>query len=216
MENAFLVCFFVGLFFTIASAFLSAVFGGHGDHGGDVAAGDADAGGLDVGHEGPEVDMGHDFDHSVAEAGGGGHAEVGIGDSFPGLTPWSPTVICSFLTTFGGVGYLALSREFLGIPGSILAGTAAGFLLAAGVLWSMNRLFAALQSSSEVRVADLLGTEGEVITPIPEKGTGEVSYESRGTRLTAPARSVSGKAVPRAARVKIARIVGTTYYVEPR
>ncbi|MCU0727852.1 MAG: NfeD family protein [Planctomycetes bacterium] len=210
MESAFLVCFYVGLFFTIASAFLATVFGGH-----DAQGGDADAGGVDVGHDGPDVTADHDFDHSAADTGTDGHADVGIGDSFPGLTPWSPTVICSFLTTFGGVGYLALAQGSFGIPGSLLAGTAAGFLLAAGVLWSMNRLFAALQSSSEVRVADLIGEEGEIITPIPEQGAGEVSYESRGTRLSAPARSVSGKPIPRAARVRIARIAGTMYYVEP-
>jgi hypothetical protein len=202
MENAFLVCFFVGLFFTAVSAVLSTMFGGH-----EAGGGDADAGGMD---------MGHDFGHAGAGGTADGHVEVGIGDHFPGLSPWSPTVICSFLTTFGGVGYLVLTHAKLGLPVSLLAGAVAGLTLAWCVLTLMNKIFSALQSSSEVHVADLLGEEGEIITPIPEKGVGEVSYVSRGTRLTAPARSVSGRAVPRAAKVKIARIVGTTYYVEPQ
>jgi membrane protein implicated in regulation of membrane protease activity len=236
MAEAFLICFFVGLLFTVISFILSGVFGGH-DHAGhaeanvgvdadvdvDVAfeadvgvdvgeidVGDVDVGDIDVDHG---IEMGHDFDHDVAEAGDG-HVEVGIGDTFPGLSPWSPTVLCSFLTTFGGVGYISLEAVDLGVPGSVLLGTVAAFVFAGGVFIGMNKIFAALQSSSEVRVADLKGRRAEVITPIPEGGVGEIAYEVSGTRQSAPARTVNGKPVGRAEKVKIVRIAGTTYLVK--
>ena len=83
------------------------------------------------------------------------------------------------------------------------------------VLTFLNKLFRAIQSSSEVRVANLIGRTAEVITPIPENGVGEISYEVGGTRMSAPARTVNGKPVGRAALVKIKRVAGTTYYVKP-
>ena len=79
----------------------------------------------------------------------------------------------------------------------------------------MNKLFSAVQGSSEVRVANLVGRVAEVITPLPEGAMGEISYEIRGTRLSAPARSANGKAIGRAQKVKIVRIAGTTYIVKP-
>ncbi len=233
MEDAFLVCFFTGLFFTVVTAFLAGVAGGH-DHPGpgtsadvdaadfdaaDFDAADFDAGDLDVGHAeaspSAEFDMGHDFDHAIADAGGDGHVEVGIGDGFPGLSPWSPTVLSAFVSTFGAAGYLSMTEMQAGIPLSVLAGLLGGFAFSFFVFWSMNKLFASLQSSSEVRVFALKGGRAEIITPIPEGGVGEISYVARGTRLSAPARSVSGKAVGRGATVRIARITRTVYYVKP-
>ena len=224
MESVFLVCFFTGVFFAVVSAFLAGLSGGGGHHAGtgvgdtdlgDVDVGDVDLGDVDVSHD---FDMGHDFDHSLAEAGGDGHVEVGVGDSFPGLSPWSPTVLSSFVAAFGGVGYLTLTNGWWGggTPLSLLFALSGGLLVSAGVFFGMNRLFAALQSSSDVLVADLIGETAEVLTPIPENGVGEIAYNASGTRLTAPARTLSGKPVGRAALVEIVRIAGNVYYVKPR
>jgi hypothetical protein len=248
MEDAFLVCFFAGLFFTVISAFLAGISGGHGHDGAesgvdadaaDIAVGDVDVGDLDIGHAeagdfdvghaeigdldaghmeaspSAEFDMGHDFDHAIADAGGDGHVEVGIADGFPGLSAWSPTVISSFVTTFGAVGYICMREAQAGIPLSVLSGIVGGFSLAFFVFWGMNKVFSAVQGSSMVRVAGLKGRKAEVITPILEGGVGEISYEAQGTRLSAPARSVKGKAVARGAIVKIVRITKTVYYVKP-
>jgi hypothetical protein len=237
MAEAFLICFFVGLVFTVISFILSGVLGGHdaahGEAGaaadvdvgdvdvgvgdvdvGDIDVGDVDVGSVDVGVD-HDIDMGHDFDHSLAEAGGDGHVEVGVGDSFPGLSPWSPSVICSFLTTFGGAGYISLVAVGIGAPVSIVVGAVAATVGAGGVFYGMNKFFSAVQASSEVKVADVVGRVAEVITPIPKGGVGEISYEVSGTRQSAPARTASGKPVGRAAKVKIVRIVGTTYLVKP-
>ncbi len=223
MEDAFLICFFTGLFFTAITALLAGFGGGH-DHGGagtgtHVDVGHVEVGDIDVGHveasPSADFDMGHDFDHALADAGGDGHVEVGIGDTFPGLSPWSPTVISAFVSTFGGVGYLSLIEWQAGVPLSVLAGIIGGFAFSFFVFWGMNKIFDAVQSSSEVRVSELKGRKAEIITPIPKGGVGEISYVAEGTRLSAPARSVSGKAVARGATVKIVRITRTIYYVKP-
>src|ERR1051326_8293446 len=73
----YLICFGVGLLFTIISAFMAEVFGG--DHG--------------VG--------GHDAHH---ELGTSGHAEAGY--NMPGFSAFSPTIVASFVTAFGGFGMI--------------------------------------------------------------------------------------------------------------
>jgi hypothetical protein len=70
------ICFGVGLLFTIISAFMAEVFGG--DH-----------------------SAGHDA-HS--DLGTAGHAEAGY--NMRGFSAFSPTVIASFVTAFGGLGMI--------------------------------------------------------------------------------------------------------------
>jgi hypothetical protein len=59
----------------------------------------------------------------------------------------------------------------------------------------------------------MMGRVVQVITPIPENGTGEVVIIAKGTRVAGPARSVDGKAIPRNAAVEIVRVVGNAYHV---
>jgi len=77
-----------------------------------------------------------------------------------------------------------------------------------------NWMFQKTQSSSELRVASLIGQVASIITPIPAGGVGEIAYVQGGTRYTAPARTESGSAVPAGKPVRITRVVGTQYYVE--
>lgn len=181
---AYVICFGVGLLFTIVSAFMADVFGGH-----DVAGG----------HE-----------------GAGGHAEAGFGaDDMPGFSALSPTTIASFVTAFGGIG-MVLSRveatktPWISVPVSALG----GFIIAGLVLMLFRAIFRRTQSSSEAHVAQLIGTAATIITPIPADGVGEIAYVAGGTRYTAPARSVSGSELANGRAVKIARIVGSQFYVE--
>lgn len=180
----YLLCFGVGLLFTIVSAVLGDVFGGHG------------------------------ADHDV---GTGGHAEAGFEHTgMPGLSPFSPTTIASFITAFGGLGLIfsrieATKPVYISAPLSALGGLA----IAAGVFLMFNKIFSKTQSSSECQVALLVGTQATVITPIPQHGVGEIAYVQAGSRYTAPARSESGAAVTGGATVKIMRVVGTQFYVAP-
>src|SRR6266436_7561917 len=177
-------CLALGLLFTIISAFTSHFFGG--------------------GHDGH------------MDVGTGGHAEAGYDHSgVPGISFFSPTVLSCFVTAFGACG-LILSRiestrnVWISAPISAVAGVSMASL--AFVLF--NWMFKKTQSSSESRVASLVGQAASIITPIPANGVGEIAYVQGGTRYTAPARTESGSSVPAGKPVRITRIVGTQYYVE--
>jgi membrane protein implicated in regulation of membrane protease activity len=159
---------------------------------------------------------GHLFGGDGSDIGTGGHAEAGFADSgLPGISFFSPTVLASFVTAFGACGLILRSIEatsplYISAPVSALAGGGIAFV----VFWVFNLMFKKTQSSSESRVASLVGQTASIITPIPENGVGEIAYVQGGTRYTAPARSLDGRAVGPTKGVKIARIVGTQFYVE--
>jgi membrane protein implicated in regulation of membrane protease activity len=160
--------------------------------------------------------MGHAFGgHEGDVFGSQGHAEAGAdGSDGPGVSIFSPTVICSFLAAFGGAGLLlqkipATQNTLINAPLAALCATG----LAGGVLYILRTIFRHTQSNSESHVADLVGKEATVITPIPEHGVGEIAYVQGGSRYTAPARTESGQAVSCAKPVKITRIVGTQFYI---
>ncbi len=155
---------------------------------------------------------GHD---AHVEIGTGGHAEAGFQDTgMPGLSPFSPTTICSFITAFGGFGLIftrieATKNIWVSLPLSVLG----GLIVAAGVMWLFGMLFHLTQGSSESHVGSLVGHTATVITPIPASGVGEIPYVQAGTRYTAQAREVSGVAVANGQTVKIARIAESQFYV---
>jgi membrane protein implicated in regulation of membrane protease activity len=158
--------------------------------------------------------FGHFFGHSGHVAGSGGNVEAGADSSdAPGMSVFSPTIMASFITAFGGFGLIftqfpATSSAAISAPLSLLGGSAV-----AGVLFAFFRsIFRHTQGSSESHVARLIGVEANVITPIPENGVGEIAYVVGDTRYTAPARSESGGGVANGQTVKITRI-GTQFYV---
>jgi membrane protein implicated in regulation of membrane protease activity len=161
--------------------------------------------------------FGHFFGggHEGHVDGSGGHAEAGADMSdMPGVSALSPTVITSFITAFGAFGIIfhelpATRSPFLSAP--LSAGCAV--VTAAAVLWLLRQLFMKTQSSSESKVASLLGATAHIITPIPENGVGEIAYVQGGSRYTAPAREENGYAIQSGKPVRIVRIVGTQFYV---
>jgi membrane protein implicated in regulation of membrane protease activity len=162
------------------------------------------------------VVAGHFFGgHDAHVAGSGGHAEAGADSSdMPGISIFSPTVMASFITAFGGFGLIfsqfpATSKTIASASLSIFC----ALLVAGGLYKFLSVIFRHTQSSSESRVARLVGTEASVITPIPENGVGEIAYVVGGTRYTAPARVENGTAIAGGKSVKITRVVGTQFYV---
>lgn len=160
--------------------------------------------------------MGHAFGgHDGDVLGSHGHAEAGAdGSDGPGVSVFSPTVICSFLAAFGGFGLLlqqipATSKVYIHAPLAALC--SAG--LAWCVLSFLRCLFRHSQGSSESKVKNLVGMEATIITPIPENAVGEIAYVQGGTRYTAPARTEDGKPLGCARPVQIIRVVGTQFYV---
>jgi membrane protein implicated in regulation of membrane protease activity len=77
-----------------------------------------------------------------------------------------------------------------------------------------NYIFKKTQSSSEPRVATLIGHTASIVTPIPSNGVGEIAYVHGGARYTAPARTEQGTPISAGKPVRITRIAGSDYFVE--
>jgi len=171
--------------------------------------------GLGAGHDMDMSGAGH-FDMGSAHMDpGAAHGDMGDlyhGQGEIGLNPVSPMTIFSFLGGFGGGGLIG---HYLGFPvwGSVLTGLPIGLVVAFSIFYFMlvlNRT----NASSEARVSEVIGATGELITPISEDATGEIAYISRGSRYTAPARSVDGKSIAKGRPVKVWRMVGSTFFVK--
>ena len=163
------------------------------------------------------VVAGHFFGgHGDHVSGSGGHAEAGSDNSdMPGISIFSPTVMASFITAFGGFGLIfsqfpPTRRLVLSAPLSLFCAAVVGWVL----YKFLRAVFSHTQSSSESRIAALPGTEASVVSPIPANGVGEIAYVVGGTRYTAPARLENGGAVANGKLVKITHMVGTQFYVE--
>jgi membrane protein implicated in regulation of membrane protease activity len=162
------------------------------------------------------VMAGHFFGHGDHVSGSGGHAEAGADSSdMPGISIFSPTVIAAFITAFGAFGIIftqiaATKSAVVSAPLSIFSAA-----IVAGALYKLlSAVFAHTQGSSESHVAALVGTDANVISPIPANGVGEIAYVVGGSRYSAPARVEGGVAIPAGQLVKITRVVGTQFYVE--
>lgn len=169
------------------------------------------------------ADFGHDFDVDVSPGAmdvdiDGVHldsAEV-LGSGEIHLSPVSPMVISGFIIMFGAAGIITLQSTGEDFPKMLVAviAVAAGFV-AAIILWFLlSLIIRAVSGSSESRIADLIGHEAEVITPIRGANMGEIAYISRGSRYTSPARCLEKTDIERNSIVKIVKIVGTTYFVK--
>jgi membrane-bound ClpP family serine protease len=142
----------------------------------------------------------------------GGDVHMDVGTDLP-ISPLSPTVISTFLTGFGGGGLLANSYFQLSVGKGVLAALLTGFLLSAGTWGALAVLFKNTQAGSEYSVDDMVGRVVQIITPIPEHGTGEVALIAKGTRIVGPAKSIDDKAIPRNTPVEVVRVVANIYYV---
>ncbi|MEQ2007823.1 MAG: NfeD family protein [Limisphaerales bacterium] len=162
--------------------------------------------------------MGHFFDGAGHhEVGSGGHAETGAdGTDGSGVSAFSPMIIAAFMTGFGAFGYLLSMVEATKSPviSAPLAAVGA-FVFASAIVSGLRIVFRKTQSSSESKVASVVGTTATLGTGIPENGVGEIVYVQGGTRYTAPARTEDGKAISTGAAVIVTRIVGSQFYVKP-
>jgi len=59
----------------------------------------------------------------------------------------------------------------------------------------------------------MIGRGAEVTTPIPENGMGEITFEMKGQRETASARSMDGIPLSRGRLVVIEKVTGSTVHV---
>ncbi len=182
----YLVCFFVGLAFAVLSGLFAGVFGGH-------AGGHMDIGGHDAGGMSPDVGS--------------------VTDGAVHFSPLSPTTIAMFITAFGGVGYIL--EEAMALPLLVHLGgaTVSGFVVAGLTFAFFYKLFRSVQATSQPTMADVIGSEAEVIAAIPAGGSGEIAYTVRGTRQNAAARTDGGVEIPYGRTVVIQRMAAGVCYV---
>jgi membrane protein implicated in regulation of membrane protease activity len=180
----YLICFGVGLLFTIGTALFGHIFGGNG-------------------HEG-----------HVEGSGGHAEAGVDASDmpGVSALSPTVIASFVTAFGGLGMILHQipATRPPFISGPLSVIG----GFTIAGSVLWLLRQLFKRTQSSSESKVGTLVGLTATIITPIPENGVGEIAYIQAGTRYTAPAREENGVPVASGKPVQITRIVASQFYVK--
>lgn len=200
LETTFLICFWVGLVLTVVMAVMSGAFhtefgagsSFEGGHVGDLGGTDIEAGAFDS-----------------------AHPHVGWTDgTFPGASPFSPTVLCSAVTGLGGIGYLSLVRWDLGPGGSLAVGVLASLVLGVSSFLVLDLMLRKLQSTSHVNEQSLVGTKARVQSPIESQQAGGIVFEAKGTRMNVPARAVDASRIPIGAEVEIRRVEGGVYVVE--
>jgi len=205
---------------------LSLILGGHGaDHGIDHTGGADHIGSFDhAGGFDHAVGMDHagSLDHAAgAEAGHGADLEHNAGaqhgsDSSDTPSPFNPLVIAGAISTFGAVGII--SMEGFGLSGLMSTIISLGFAgaIGAALFYGIVKFMYGSQSNSIYSLDELAGTEAEVITPVPEKGLGEIAYVANGIRYTQSARSMEGSAIKRGATVVIREIAGNVAVVQQK
>lgn len=219
------LCFGVGLVYVLLAGALGAIShgfaGAHGgDHGGFDHSGDQ---GVDGGFD-HDFDSDHggelqslDLDHDATDGhGGGGAAGLATYDSgMPGYNPFSLLSLMGTLCGFGAGGLLATQLNWPLFAGLGLA--FGGALLMGALLWLViGKLLYSLHASSEAHVADMVGLEAEVITPVEHTMSGEIAYILDGTRYTAPARLLTEGRVAKNEKVRIRRVGPNLVYVEEK
>jgi len=196
--------------------------------------GGPDSGGADIGHD---IDLGHaGFDHGIDV----GH-DIGVGhvgdiahgadlshaadldntagvhhshDSSDSPSPFNPLVLASAITAFGAFGLI--SMKGFGLDGLMSTLVALGFAgaIGAAIFFGIVKFMYGSQSNTVFSLDDLIGSEAEIITPVPETGLGEIAYYFNGIRGTISARSIDGKGIGRGAAVIIRDIAGNVANVQ--
>jgi hypothetical protein len=153
----------------------------------------------------------------LSDLGGGdvhidasGHLDAGH------IHPISGTTVATFVTGFGGGGTVAHYLYELPLGGSLSVAVASGLLLAAAAFGVLELIFKQTQAGAEFGLAEMAGRDGEVITPIPMSGAGEVADVVKGQREVGAARSVDGEAIPKGRLVLIEKVIGPTLYVREK
>ena len=142
--------------------------------------------------------------------------DVDVGDALQGqvdLTHISPVTIAGFVTAFGAFGILAQNLFNVADPLSLVWATVGGVLVGLVSHLVFYFVFIKPQGSSEVTRRDIVGARGEVITPIPAGGVGEIAVVAQGARMTLSARSVDDKPIRRGAMVIVDDRVGSVALV---
>jgi len=125
-----------------------------------------------------------------------------------------PIFTALLATFFGAIGLLCGHSFHLSPSTSLLTAAIGGVVATVAVAVAVRRYFLVGAAASEVRGGVLLGAMGHISVAIPDGGVGAIAYIAEGKRVTMPARSKHGQALPQRTRVMITDIVGHTAVVE--
>jgi hypothetical protein len=192
--NFYLVCFAVGLAFSVISFFAGGVRWHlhlphlpHAMHGaithGPVASG-----------------------HSVSVKGGA------RGQAGP-VSPFNFVSFAAFLAWFGGTGYL-LTRFWtvwfaMGLGIALLSG-----VTGAGIIYLfLSKVLMSEEENLDPADYEMTGVLGRTSVPIRQGGTGEIIYSQAGTRKTCGARAENGTAIAKGSEVIVTRYEKGIAYV---
>jgi hypothetical protein len=207
LSAVFLGCFVFGFVAALASFVLGGDHGIHlGGHHLDLGAGHGHLGGVAHG----DLAIGH-AGHAVDGAGHGGGAH-GAAD---GLFPLNPTTALTFLTWFGGAGFVLHNFYHVVAVASLAIAGLAGLFGAGIVFLFLLKVIVPNQALMREADYDPVGSVGRVSVAIRDEGLGEVVYARGGTRRSAGARSLDGQALERGTEVVIAKYDRGVAYVQP-
>lgn len=146
-----------------------------------------------------------------------GHADLGghdadlHGDAHGGVSFFSSRVLSVFVAAFGGFGAIGIHLGY-GTGVSTGIGLLGGVFFGAIIYLFASFLFSQ-QASSDVRVADLVGSTAQVSVAIPKGGLGQIRCTMGESVVEKIARSEDGGEIPANTLVKVEAIVGETALV---
>lgn len=189
MESLFLVCFLVGLCVTALSFILGM---GH-------------LGGIHLGHAGG----GHAISHGGTDHGTASDTPT-LSGGFLNLT-----TVMTFVTWFGGVGYLISHYTALGGIASLLiaivSGVGGGSVVALFITKVLEQGETKYMTDADTRMP---GTVARVTSTIYPGYAGEITYTQTGSTQASAARSVTDEEIPRGTEVVILKYERGTAYVD--
>jgi hypothetical protein len=193
MITFYLVCFLAGLMLSIVS-----LLGGMGHFGGHVHIPHA-----------PHVHIPHaphmHVPHGASAARGAGSTST--------VPWWNAFSVMVFLCWFGAAGYLFTRYGTFITAVVLLLAAVCGIAGGAIIFLFLTRVLMPHEHELTADETEIVGAVGYVTSPIRAGGTGEIVYEQLGARISAPARSEDGEAIPKQEEVFVVRYEKGIAYV---
>jgi membrane protein implicated in regulation of membrane protease activity len=195
--DIYLLCFFVGALWSLASLLLGGFHMGHHGH-------------VHVGHA-----QGHGHAHGPAKFGSpkvghSGHGESAVAGWLGAMA--NPSCVAVYLCWFGGVGYLLTRHSGLQFWANLLIAIAVG-LVGAWILAAFLRFLQSREQPLDAADYEMIGILGRVSSTIRAGGVGELIYVRDGARRPLAARSEDGQEIRRDEEVVVTRFEKGIAYV---
>jgi membrane-bound ClpP family serine protease len=143
-------------------------------------------------------------------------ATIFLGDLLPAdQLPFAhPVSLVGGMTVFGGAGVLLTRYSSLHTAAAALLSLLAAVAVSLAVHFLYVKRMRQMEVSNAFSIRELAGRIGEVSTPIPTRGYGEVVLKAGGAGLTNQiAASFDGEEIPAGAKVVVVEVKDDTLYV---